>query len=322
MIAGTLFSGGGGVELGVAPFVESFAFGVEYDEKIAAHASHALGHPVTCADVRDVDYRQWRGIDYLHASPPCTRASRANAKAGEDPLDMALVEATLRAVAQTDCRIFTAENVGQWQSFAAFRKLCVGLEALDFRYSWDEYDAADFGVPQHRDRLLLRAWRGNRPLPFVVPTHGSPKDAEADRLQMKLFSDRDALLSWVGWYAAVEDILPTCPDKPLAEWAVRRLDGVTIEPPLLVGNGGYKGKIETRQCSEPSLTISTKQTGSCRIVLPSRVVSLTPRCLARLQSFPDSYELPASKTLATKIIGNSVPPLMARAVFGTILGAS
>ena len=40
-----------------------------------------------------------------------------------------------------------------------------------------------------------------------------------------------------------------------------------------------------------------------------RVVTMTPRALARFQSFPDSYVLPDSKTLAAKIIGNAVCPL-------------
>lgn len=41
-----------------------------------------------------------------------------------------------------------------------------------------------------------------------------------------------------------------------------------------------------------------------------KVVSMTPRCLARFQSFPDSYVLPEKNSLACKIIGNAVCPLM------------
>jgi site-specific DNA-cytosine methylase len=40
-----------------------------------------------------------------------------------------------------------------------------------------------------------------------------------------------------------------------------------------------------------------------------RVVKMTTRCLARFQSFPDSYVLPRSG-IAAKIIGNAVPPLL------------
>ena len=47
-----------------------------------------------------------------------------------------------------------------------------------------------------------------------------------------------------------------------------------------------------------------------------RVVAMTPRCLARFQSFPDSYILPdpnwltGANDLACRVIGNAVPPLL------------
>jgi site-specific DNA-cytosine methylase len=47
-------------------------------------------------------------------------------------------------------------------------------------------------------------------------------------------------------------------------------------------------------------------------MLGRRVVQMTPRCLARFQAFPDWYELPESKSLACRIIGNAVPPLAMR----------
>lgn len=348
----TLFTGGGGVELGLRHLVD-FVGGVEFCPKIAAHASLALGHPVTCADVREVDFKQWKGIDHLHGSPECTRISGANKNAGETPMDTMQAEACLRAVAQTDCRTFSAENVRQWQGTDAFRKLLVGLEALDFRVHWDIYDAADYGVPQHRDRLLLRAWRGSKPLPPIVPTHTSPEKAQADEVQPKLFGE--ALLPWNGWHGAIADLLPDCPETQLAAWQVRRLKaqygeewlscllrvngeggGVGVEPDspsptltadgcgkhraVLVGTGGYAGEVEQNPGTHPCGTLATVHgAGAYRAVTTDnglRIVSLTTRCLARIQSVPDEYPLPTSKTLATRIIGNMVPPLMAEKVLG------
>jgi len=46
-----------------------------------------------------------------------------------------------------------------------------------------------------------------------------------------------------------------------------------------------------------------------RAVLGRRVVQMTPRALARFQTFPDEYDLPESKSLACRIIGNAVPSL-------------
>ena len=47
-----------------------------------------------------------------------------------------------------------------------------------------------------------------------------------------------------------------------------------------------------------------------RAWIDGQVVKMTPRALARFQSFPDFYTLPDSQTLAGKVVGNAVPPLM------------
>jgi site-specific DNA-cytosine methylase len=63
-----------------------------------------------------------------------------------------------------------------------------------------------------------------------------------------------------------------------------------------------------RYAEEPVQTITANEHGS-KGFSSGRVVAMTPRCLARFQSFPDHYVLPESKTLACKGIGNAVPPL-------------
>lgn len=50
-----------------------------------------------------------------------------------------------------------------------------------------------------------------------------------------------------------------------------------------------------------------------------RVVAMTPRALARFQSFPDDYILPDKKSLACRVLGNAVPPKLYAALIGAIL---
>ena len=72
---------------------------------------------------------------------------------------------------------------------------------------------------------------------------------------------------------------------------------------------------------EPAQTITTGFLcpGRGRYVHPSNRRTVTPREAARIQGFPDSYEfcppsLTASRTLLGKVIGDAVPPPLARAV--------
>ena len=66
-----------------------------------------------------------------------------------------------------------------------------------------------------------------------------------------------------------------------------------------------------RDCEERFLTVSASQEKrAIRAYASGRVVRMTPRCLARFQSVPDSYVLPEKASLACHIIGNGVPSLL------------
>lgn len=384
----TLFTGGGGVELGLQHLVD-FIGGVELDPSIAAHATSQLGHEVTVGDATQIDYRSWKGVDYLHASPPCTRASAANQKAGETELDIALASAVIRALGETKATVFTLENVIGYKKFKAFQMILDYLDSAGWGYHYDTYNAADYGVPQRRVRLLLRAklWHENEDIPRVYPTHRNPSKP----FTPSLFGDD--LPPWVGWYEAIEDLLPTCPESKLAEWQIKRLP-ISFLSSFLIGGAntsdtqaapgvGVSMKDEVGLCvnahnptswrcvlvrsqgegsevcvpqTSPSPTLTTDTGNKTRAILvngiprnhagdidakvmeeqgssitatipnhpmkaiqENRIVRLTPRCIARLQSFPDSYELPQSSKLACKIVGNAVPPLLANKVFSSVL---
>jgi site-specific DNA-cytosine methylase len=76
------------------------------------------------------------------------------------------------------------------------------------------------------------------------------------------------------------------------------------------GDNGRHLRIDEWEQDAPTLT-ATQDKHPFRAVLERcRVVSMTPRCLARFQTLPDWYKLPTSKKLAGTIIGNGVPVLL------------
>jgi len=371
VIFGTMFAGGGGVDIGLMAAGLTPAWAVEYDAQIADVYRRNLGDHMIVADVRTVDYAGLPRVDWLHASPSCVRASVANAGATEAVEDVEAAAAVVRAILAQKPQVFTLENVWAYRNFAAFRLILDALGDAGYMYDFDHVNAADYGVPQTRRRLLLRAVHGALLPPLPQP------------------------VLWVGWYEAIADLIDDLPDAQLAPWQMARLPaelrqsvllcgqnarddkrgGMTIvvaDSPsftittggknspmraVLVGQGQYEGRLLMADGTEPSNTITGNgnQTGlraimigsgntnatvterprpgdrpsfttlpaqlaGARLILGCRAVQLTPRCLARFQSFPDWYELPDKRTLANKIIGNAVPPMVMECIAQDFMG--
>ena len=82
----------------------------------------------------------------------------------------------------------------------------------------------------------------------------------------------------------------------------------------------YAGELSITPESTPTITSTQPQHPFRAWLSQGRVVKMTPRALARFQSFPDWYQLPDKVALACRIIGNAVPPLMAAAVYRSLRG--
>jgi DNA (cytosine-5)-methyltransferase 1 len=113
-------------------------------------------------------------------------------------------------------------------------------------------------------------------------------------------------------------------------------DGIryAVEPAQTIGANEHGSKafiVDCQKAGDPTgernLTIRSGEdpmftlTGSMGVKRPTRaftgcrIVAMTPRALARFQSIPDWVVLPESKTLAAKVIGNAVPPLVMEKVY-------
>lgn len=81
---------------------------------------------------------------------------------------------------------------------------------------------------------------------------------------------------------------------------------------IIDDGAGLSEGLTTKNDLEPAFTVAASSNRGGRAWLEQgQVVSLTPRALARFQTFPDSYQLPAKRILASRVIGNAVPPSMA-----------
>jgi len=236
MRGATLFSGGRGAELLLTDKIE-FVYAVEYDAQIASVGAQLGGHTFV-SKVEDVDYSTWGALDYLHASPVCKEYSAAKTNGAEGEGDLSSAAAVVRCLEATQPRVFTLENVGAYQHGQAFRLIVQWLNHNGYMWHAEVLNAADFGVPQTRRRLILRAVRD-----ALLPTLPPP-------------------VKWVGWYAAIEDLIPSLPESQFAPWQLARLpEGITGNTLFSNQAGGFSTEsiLDHSTAAQPSITVVAAQ---------------------------------------------------------------
>jgi site-specific DNA-cytosine methylase len=228
----SMFTGGGLFDVGATWAGYTPIWGVEREDRIAKVA-RLNGFPVMTADVCEVDYSGLERPDHLHASPPCPNFSVANNDKGERPEDIAMAEAIRRALLALKPDTFTLENVMGYRSSESFKIITQTLSELGYWWDADHLNAADFGVPQTRVRLIVRASRG------LLRGYPPP-------------------VRWRGWYEAIEDLIPTLPDAEFAPWQMARLPEEYKS--FLTGQGTRSMPKEAHEPAD-TITSNTNQTG-------------------------------------------------------------
>ena len=292
----TLLSGGECVGVGARAAGLQHIWGFEYDDAIAGVA-RLNGFDVRTADVMSLDTTTLPIPDVLHASPVCKRASQANqsAELNEDgtkeaPEDLAMGEKIASFIDVMTPRVVTIENVYQYRNFKAFKTICAALDRNGYMWDFDNLNSADFGVPQTRRRLILRAVRG-----ALLPVLPQP-------------------VRWVGWHEAIWDLSPQF--VPItARWISRFFNPSKESLPVLVDALNVSRPPTILAKDSPAMTV-TAHYGTRASHVPTvwgdtkNGRHINARALARLQSIPDSYILPDSNKLACTVIGNGVCPLL------------
>jgi len=249
MTGGTYFTGGNGVGIAFEACGIRDVFGVEYDDKIA-QVARDNGFPVTTADVRDIDPASLPRVDWFHASPVCKNASTAKADGEESPEDLETAQAVERYIDHHKPRIFSLENVWGYREFQAFQDILKCLTRNGYAFDYWHLNSADYGVPQTRKRLILVARNDGIKPRKPLPTHTENPTP--------FFDDRK---KWIGWYEAIEDLIPTLPPSQFVKWQLKRLPQEIKT--MLFANGGFDGGIWGKGYhlkDEPTMTISTQQT--------------------------------------------------------------
>lgn len=242
----TGFSGGGLADVGYRLAGYESIGAVEYDPQIAEVYRANLGDHIHVESIMDTDWRTFDRPDLLHMSPECKEFSQAKSGGKEGPIQRAQADAICRALETLTPPAFVLENVvGYRRSDYSLPVILRTLERLGYCYDLANINSADFGVAQTRRRLILRAVRGG-----LVPHLPAP-------------------VRWVGWYAAIEDLLPTLPESAFAPWQLARMEPLRTSSLVNGQNDGQGRGRGYRTLGEPALTLQASDECRTRAFLVS-----------------------------------------------------
>jgi DNA (cytosine-5)-methyltransferase 1 len=329
----SLFSGCGGFSLGFSAAGFRIVGHAELDRslrdiyKMNFPASTELG--VDVAEINEQTLNTFKArfepVEVVIGGPPCQGFSLAGKRKSADPRNT-LFRHYLRVVDHLRPRIAIMENVRLLTSMRdpdgglVRDKICGEFVAHGYKVKSFEVNAKDYGVPQHRERVIFVGIRSDvEATPSIPdPTHGESVDIFGATSPYLTFGDACSDLPFLesgesgndNLHAAVshpEHVIKWLWDVPEGHSAHENSDA-GMRPP-----SGYNTTYKRQRWNEPASTVQTTfgMISGCRNVHPIATRSLTIREAARIQSFPDSYSFAGSLGSIRTGIGNAVPPLLA-----------
>ncbi|MCY1668300.1 DNA cytosine methyltransferase [Rhizobium sp. SL86] len=186
-----LFAGAGGMSLGFEQAGFEVAAAVEIDPiHCAIHKfnfPNTVVIPQSVAGLSGKEIRERAGlgdrrIDCVFGGPPCQGFSLIGQRVLDDPRN-SLVMDFVRLVAELDADTFVFENVkgltlGKQRAFLDELVQAFAAKGYQIRLPWRVLDAAHYGVPQHRQRLILLGAKTGRELPDYPLPKTNPADGK------------------------------------------------------------------------------------------------------------------------------------------------
>ncbi|MEH2192285.1 MAG: DNA cytosine methyltransferase [Nostoc sp.] len=327
----SLFSGGGGLDIGfhdagfeIIQMVELEAKYVQTLKKNSLPDKWLAGSEPICIDIREYLPESHLTVDFIIGGPPCQTFSAAGRRAagvsGTTDVRGTLFQEYVRILNVFKPKGFLFENVygitganggKAWQEIQeAFRE--VGYN-IYFRI----LDAADYGVPQHRERLFIVGLKEGEYL-FPYPTHGPDSlnqnsyYSAGEAVEGADISEVETGLGLGGRFGHLLEHIP-----PGLNYSFYTKE-MGYPNPIFSWRSKFSDFLYKADPTNPARTIKAQggqYTGP--FSWENRRFSIAE--LKRLQTIPDDYELIGNRQVSIEQIGNSVPPQLGRILALSIL---
>lgn len=329
-----LFCGCGGMSLGF----EQAGFEVElaidfWKDAIVTYNANRDKKVAVCDDIKNLSNETLQIIAArgevvgVIGGPPCQGFSTVGRREIDDPRNQLYLQ-YCRIVEQIQPDFFVLENVKGLITLSEgmFRDDIINrFGALGYNVTYSVLNAADYGVPQNRERVFFVGIK-NKTFQFPAGNHKKQLSSKDGLSDLPLINDEN------GFEEVYEYALP--PQNQFQRTMRINSDGVynhqitahSEQTKSIIGmipDGGkikdlpreywdirkYNKAFERMSSTRPSNTVDT---GHRNYFHYSENRIPTARENARLQSFPDRFHFIGTKTSQYKQIGNAVPPMLAK----------
>jgi DNA (cytosine-5)-methyltransferase 1 len=348
-----LFCGGGGLSLGLKMSGFNVCLGIESDPAhYLVYTKNNPDTPVLLKNIQEIRKItpilsllkiKVKDIDLIAGGPPCQGFSIANKKTrNRDNNKNDLVYDFLRFVEEVKPKAFILENVIGLTSLddgKLFNDLLEKFEKIDYSVNHFTLDSAQYGVPQHRKRIFISGSLEkeiNKPnpshgdsfkhsfitvkdaiigdLPKLNPTRGvqimdytnEPKSRYQKKMRKQCTKVYDHLTT-LNNEIVKRRISYIKPGTSLCR--LMRENQLPEDLNVICDHGGVYRRLDP---DAPSITLGNFRKAMVIHPYQNRLLSL--REAARLQSFPDNYRFPGRISHMQQLIGDAVPPLLAKVV--------
>ena len=294
----SLFSGAGGLDFGFIKAGHQILWANDLHRDAVETYQKSIGNHIVCEDISKISTSDIPDCDIVIGGFPCQGFSVANTKRHVDDERNVLYKQLLRVIRDKNPKFFLAENVKGILSIGkgkVFQMILDDFQSIGYNVQYRVLNAADYGVPQTRLRVIIVGVRKDVHFEYKYPSPTNSKDGA------------NGLPRWV----SVSDALKDIPDPDLPN----NLPNHNYSKYKLSFNGYIGHRPLNPDMPAPTVTARGDDKGGV-VILPHPTAARRMSCreLATIQSFPLDYEFQGNRSSVYRQIGNAVPVLLGYAV--------
>lgn len=343
MKAVSLFSGGGGLDIGLERAGFQIALATDIEPRCAE--THALNRPGTkfyLGSVADLTTRRLKSllgshfsrIDLLAGGPPCPPYSKSRfyrkekPRALEDPVGEVTMNGYLAVLKSLKPRAFLMENV-HGLAYKVHRDaldhILKQAKALGYTCESRVINAADYGVPQIRERFFLVGMRGGAKFAFPEPTHSKDPGVQSLFSRTRPWApvgpvladlDTEENASQEGHFAGGGFHEQLCEVPPGDNYLFFTKERGHPKP-LWKWRSRYWSFLLKLSPDMPSWTIQARRSNNMGpFHWRNRILRIEE--IKRIQTFPDDWKLAGTVEEQWRQVGNAVPPALAETLASAV----